>query len=163
MVSQLQKMATELLKAKGYIEDIRINWSQRFLQRHPHLKSRFVALLDKDRVCSEDLEQILRFFELFKSTKAEYNVHDNDVYNMNEKGIMIRVLAKLKVICSRKHKKTCITQQGNKEWVSLIKCISSNRRVLSPYVIFKAKHLLKDLYNKFQQDRGGTIAVSNQG
>jgi hypothetical protein len=163
MVSQLQKMATELLKAKGDMEDIGINWSQRFLQRHPHLKSRFVAPLDKDRVCLEDPKQILRFFELFKSTKAEYNVHDDDVYNIDEKGIMIGVLAKLKVICSHKHKKTRTTQQGSREWVSLIECISSDGRVLSPYVIFKAKHLLKDWYNEFQQDGGGTIAVSDRG
>ena len=74
----------------------------------------------------------------------KHDIHLDDVYNMDEKGIMMGVLAKLKVICSRKHKKMRITQQGKREWVSLIECISSNGRVLSPYVIFKAKALNKD-------------------
>jgi hypothetical protein len=45
----------------------------------------------------------------------------------------------------------------------LIKCISSDRRVLSLYIIFKAKHLLKDWYNEFQKDGEGTCAISNRG
>jgi hypothetical protein len=73
---------------------------------------------------------------------------------MNEKGIIMGVLAKLKVICSRKHKKIRITQQGKKKWVSLIEFISSDRRILSPYVIFKAKILLKAWYNEFREDSG---------
>lgn len=47
--------------------------------------------------------------------------------------------------------------------MSLIECISSDRRVLTLYVIFKAKVLLKDWYNEFRKDRGGTCAVSDRG
>jgi hypothetical protein len=65
LVSQVQKMAKKLLIAKGDTKDLGPNWSQRFLKRHPHLKSRFIAPLDKDRIISEDLGQIRRFFELF--------------------------------------------------------------------------------------------------
>jgi hypothetical protein len=82
---------------------------------------------------------------------------------MDEKGIIMGVLAKLKVICSRKHKKTRTTQQGSREWVSLIEYISSNGRVLSPYVIFKAKQLNKAWYDEFRKDGGGTCAVSDRG
>ncbi|PMD62105.1 uncharacterized protein K444DRAFT_525737, partial [Hyaloscypha bicolor E] len=49
------------------------------------------------------------FFELFQIIKDKYNIHDNDIYNIDEKGIIIGVLAKLKIIYSRKHKKTRIT------------------------------------------------------
>jgi hypothetical protein len=51
---------------------------------------------------------------------------------MDEKGVMVGVLAKLKVVCSRSNKKPYITQLGNREWVSLIECISLDGRVLSP-------------------------------
>jgi hypothetical protein len=74
----------------------------------------------------------------------KHDIHPDDVYNMDEKGIMMGVLAKLKVICSRKYKKTRTTQQGKREWVSLIECISLDGRFLSLYVIFKAKALNKD-------------------
>jgi hypothetical protein len=102
-------MAAELLRAKGDLRPVGTNWSQKYLSRYPLLKSRFVPPLDKSRVIVEDPDQIMRFFELFRTTKEEYGIHNNDVYNMDEKGIMMGVLAKLKVICSRKHKKTRTT------------------------------------------------------
>ena len=39
LVSQLQKMAKELLMAKGDILDLGPTWYQRFLNRHPHFKA----------------------------------------------------------------------------------------------------------------------------
>jgi hypothetical protein len=38
----------------------------------------------------------------------KHGIHPDDIYNMDEKGIMMGVLVKLKVICSRKYKKTRI-------------------------------------------------------
>jgi hypothetical protein len=38
----------------------------------------------------------------------KYNIYPNNVYNINEKGIIIRVLIKLKVIYSRKYNVTLI-------------------------------------------------------
>jgi len=65
MVRQVQQMARELCIAKGDLEDIGLNWTTRFLRRYLQLKSRFVPPLDKDQVLLEDLDQIMRFFELF--------------------------------------------------------------------------------------------------
>jgi hypothetical protein len=65
-----------------------------------------VLLLDKSRVIAEDLDQIIYFFELFQTIKEEYGIYSDDIYNIDKKGIIIGVLAKLKVICSRKYKKT---------------------------------------------------------
>ncbi|KAH8745226.1 hypothetical protein BGZ57DRAFT_714983, partial [Hyaloscypha finlandica] len=62
------------------------------------LKARFVLLLNKDQVISEDLDQIRRFFRLFRTIIDKYDIHEDDVYNMDEKGIIIGVLVKLKVI-----------------------------------------------------------------
>jgi hypothetical protein len=164
MVRQVRAMARELLLAKGDLEPPGSNWTSRFVKRHPHLKSRFVAPLDKDRIISEDPDQIRRFFELFRTTLEKYGIHNDDVYNMDEKGIMMGILAKLKVICARKLKHTRTTQQGSREWVSLLECISSDGRVLTPYVIFKAKHLNKAWYDEFRKhEGGGTCAVSDRG
>jgi hypothetical protein len=74
-----------------------------------------VLLLDKSRVIAEDPDQIMYFFELFRTAKEEYSIYNNNIYNIDKKGIIIRVLAKLKVICLRKHKKTWTIQQGKKE------------------------------------------------
>jgi hypothetical protein len=108
-------MAIELLRARGETGDLYKNWTQGFLCRHPDLKARFVPPLDKDRVLAEDPEQIQRYFDLFRTIKAKYNIHDDDIYNIDEKGVMIGVLAKLCVICSKKNKKPYMTQQGSWE------------------------------------------------
>jgi hypothetical protein len=107
MIHQVQKMAIELLKVQG--EDLeenplRTNWYRGFLNRYPDLKSRIVPPLNKNRIIAEDPEQIARYFELFRTKKVEYNIYNNDVYNIDEKGIMIGILAKVRVICSRKTK-----------------------------------------------------------
>ena len=56
MISQVQKMAKELLITKGDLKELRINQTQKYLKRYPQLKSRFVPLLDKSRVILEDLD-----------------------------------------------------------------------------------------------------------
>ena len=47
------------------------------------------------------------------------------------------VIGKFKVMISKYKKKAYMTQCGNREWVSLIECVSVDGRILSPYIIFK--------------------------
>jgi DDE superfamily endonuclease len=66
---------------------------------------------------------------------------------MDEKGFMQGVIAKQKVVVSRNEHfkgKSFITQCGNREWTSLIKCVSTDGRVLSPWVIFKGVQCKKE-------------------
>lgn len=51
---------------------------------------------------------------------------------MDEKGFMQGVIAKLRVMIFKHEKKSHMTQCDNREWVSLIKCVSMNERVLKP-------------------------------
>lgn len=43
---------------------------------------------------------------------------------MDEKGVMQGVIAKLRVMVSAAERKRFMTKCGNREWVSLIECIS---------------------------------------
>ena len=61
---------------------------------------------------------------------------------MDKKGFMQGVIAKLRVI-SKHQKKLAMTQCGNREWVSLIECISTDGRILKPWIIFQAKQQQK--------------------
>jgi hypothetical protein len=62
---------------------------------------------------------------------------------MDEKGIMMGLIHKTKVIVSileaRKGAIKGRTQPRNQEFVTLIECISLSRRHLSPWVTFKGK------------------------
>jgi len=47
--------------------------------------------------------------------KEEHEIEIEDIYNMNEKGFMQRVIAKLRIMISKYEKKTHMTQCGNRE------------------------------------------------
>jgi hypothetical protein len=62
---------------------------------------------------------------------------------MDEKGVAMGVIGKTRVIVSKYEKNAHMTQYGNREWVSLIECISADGRLLSPWIIFKGKQQQK--------------------
>ena len=153
-------MAEELLRLKGDDEPIGINWPSKFLKRHPSIKSVYVPPLDKERAMAEDPKIIDHWFGLFSQLKEQYNIDHRDVYNMDEKGFLQGFIPKLKVMINKNEKKAYVTQPGNREWVSLIECISMDGRRLSPWVIFKAKQLQRAWYQVFKE---GEITISDNG
>jgi DDE superfamily endonuclease len=58
---------------------------------------------------------------------------------MDEKGVMMGYIGKVKVIVSKYDKKIYMTQPGNREWASLIECISQDGRRTRPWAILKGK------------------------
>ncbi len=65
------------------------------------------------------------WFNLFQSLKKEHEIEIKNIYNMNEKKFMQKVIAKLWIMIF-KYEKTHMTQCDNQEWVSLIEYISMN-------------------------------------
>ena len=61
---------------------------------------------------------------------------------------------------SRHEKKEYITQPGNREWVSIIKCVSAVGRLIQPYIIFKAAIYKRAWFNTFPEVN---IAISENG
>jgi hypothetical protein len=79
---------------------------------------------------------------------------------MDEKGIMMGFIGKVRVIVSKHDKKIYMTQPGNREWVSLIECISLDGRLTRPWVIFKAKQHQKAWFSAFPEVH---IGLSDNG
>ena len=153
-------MAEELLRNKGDSKPIGINWPQKFLRRNPSIKTVYTPPLDKERAMAEDPRIIAHWFDLFVQLKKQYNIEDCDTYNMDEKGFLQGIIPKLKVMIGRHEKKAYMTQPGNREWVSLIECVSMDGRRLTPFIIFKAKQLQKAWNDVLEE---GEITVSDNG
>jgi hypothetical protein len=82
------------------------------------------------------------WFRLFKETCEEYGISNEDIYNIDKKGFMKRIINNLiKVIILRHEAKSFSIQPGNRDWVSVIKCISINGYVLPPFVIFEGQRI----------------------
>lgn len=161
-VSRLRHMAIDILRFRNNYDELGLNWVEKFLQRHPKLTGRFSQPLDKERALSHDPSMVNGWFKLYADTVQRYNIQRADIYNMDEKGFAIGLAGRVKVICPKYDLKAYMNQCGNREWVSLIECISLDGRLLNPYIIFKGKVHLKVWYDDCLQ-KGGTIALSDNG
>ena len=79
---------------------------------------------------------------------------------MDEKGIMMGAAEKARIIISKYEKRQYMTATGSREWISLVECISTIGKALSPWIIFKDKvhkaSWMKTLHS-------GHIALSENG
>jgi len=114
-VKQVRSIAAELLVKKGDDKPVGINWPQKFLKRHPQIKTAYVSSLDKERAMTQNLDILADWFNLFQSLKEEHEIEIEDIYNMNEKKFMQEVIAKLRVMIFKYEKKAHMTQCGNRE------------------------------------------------
>jgi hypothetical protein len=69
-------------------------------------------------------------------------------------------VGKVKVIISKHERKKYITQCGNREWVSVLDCISQGGAKRSTWIIFKGKALLKEWGDHLPN---GHITISDNG
>lgn len=100
-VEQVRFLTQELCQKKGDNAPIGINYTQKFMNRHKDLKTKYIPPLDKERANAQDPVLLQGWFELFQQTKTRFQIQEEDIYNMDEKGFMMGVVAKLKVIISK--------------------------------------------------------------
>lgn len=138
-ISQLQAMASELLRKKGDMKPLGKNWNEKFKSRYPEITSKFCAVRDRQRAAMQDLDILTHWFELYERIKRENNVRDEDTYNMDERGCAIGILGSMRVMCRKGDKKPVLTQDGDRSWVTAIETCSSAGDMLPPLIVFKGK------------------------
>ena len=124
------------------------------------LKAKYVPPIDKERTNAKDYSILSHWFELFARVKAEHNIQEEDIYNMDGKGFLQGAVAKMKVMICKDEMQQYVTQCGNRDWVSLIECVSADGRVLKPWLIFKAKVHQRSWYDELDE---GHICVTENG
>ena len=144
-------MAVELLEEKGDTEPLGKNWQSSFLRRHPELKSKFVAPRDRRRYIAQSRENFMHWFNLYLEQKRKYQVHDDDTWNLDEKGVMMGIAGKVRVILSKYEKNPYSTHPGNREWVTSTECCSLTGRKLGSWTIFKGKAQQKKWYQTMER------------
>jgi hypothetical protein len=159
-VDRLRKMAVELLKDKGDTTDLGTHWTEQFLNRYSEVQSRFVSPLDGRRAEAQDPEIYRHWFQLYKATVEEYKIKPENRYNMDEKGVLMGCIGKVRVIVSKYDKKAFMTEPGSREWVSLIECVSLDGRRTRPWIIFKGKLHQKSWLSLYPDAH---IALSDNG
>lgn len=120
------------------------SWVQRFLLRHPELKSVTGRQIDASRFKETTKPVIENWFEVITSLMKEYGIRREDVYNMDESGYGIGTHESSRVIIDSSLRTRYQAQPGRQEWVSTVECICADGTSIPPLIIFKGAYLLSN-------------------
>jgi hypothetical protein len=73
------------------------NWVTEFTKRRPEIKSRFARKISRQRALCEDPKVISPFFEKLQRFKNEHRILDEDIYNFDETGFAMGLIASTKL------------------------------------------------------------------
>ncbi|XP_077660230.1 uncharacterized protein AFUA_2G03570 [Aspergillus fumigatus Af293] len=92
------------------------------------------------RAKQEDPKVIRQWFETVRKAIQEHGIHEDDIWNFDETGFAMGLCITSKVITAvERSERPRTVIQGNREWVTIIECISSKGTSIPPVVILKGK------------------------
>jgi hypothetical protein len=122
------------------VQEVGEKWAYNFVNRHPKLATRFSRRYNYERAKCEDPKIVQEWFNLVQKTVLENGVDPDDIYNFDETGFAMGLIATAKVVTRAEfYGRRLLLQPGNREWVTSIECIGASGFYLPPLVIFKAK------------------------
>ena len=139
------------------------HWVNRFIKRHPELKSKYTRKYDYQQAKCEDPNLIQAWFTRVKETIQRYGILEEDIYNIDETGFQMGVASTAKVVCGSETRDSYAKalQPGNREWVTAIICINAKGWTLPPQIIFAAANHQSLWYYDLPDDY--VISVSKNG
>lgn len=114
------------------------NWPQAFHKRHLELKARKVKALDWKRHDINIQDKIIHWFEVIRKELHDPVIEPENVYNMDETGVMLSMLGSLKVLVGRDDPRDYRGAGVKRMMVTAIECISADGRSLLPLIIWPA-------------------------
>ena len=130
-----------------HYEPLGKHWVTRFMRRHPQLQTVLPRPIEGACVKDSLYEAIKRYFEHIHSVIDEYNIREENIYNMDESGFAISTIEASKVIIEKQSSSNSIyhqAQPGRQEWVTSVECICMDGSFLPPLIIFKAENFSRD-------------------
>jgi hypothetical protein len=114
------------------------NWAQAFQKRHEELKARKVRAIDWKRHENNIYYKMTEWFEVIGRVLQDPAVLSENVYNMDETGVMLSKLGSVKVLVGREDLRDYRGAGVKRTMVTAIECISADGRSLLPLIIWPA-------------------------
>lgn len=114
------------------------NWARALEKRHPELRARRVRALDWNRHETYTYEKICQWFNTIRDVMERQDVLAENVYNMDETGVMLSLLGCIKVLVGKDDRRDYRGAHVKRETVTAIECISADGRSLAPMIIWPA-------------------------
>ena len=115
------------------------HWVNCFLDCHPDLKQKVTQPLESCRASALNCHTVADFFAKLIHVITKYNIPIKNIYNMDEKGVQLGQGRNVLAIVDRELKMAYQIEQGSREMVTVIECISADGSALNPMVIFPLK------------------------
>ncbi|KAI1525550.1 DDE-1 multi-domain protein [Pyrenophora tritici-repentis] len=114
------------------------NWTQGFEKRHPETQARRVKALDWSRHEKNTYWKITHWFETIGRVLKDPAIFKENVYNMDETGVMLSMLGTVKVLVGKDDMRDYRGARVKRTMVTAIECISGDGRYLDPMIIWPA-------------------------
>ncbi|KAL2887713.1 hypothetical protein HOO65_040050 [Ceratocystis lukuohia] len=131
----VEEMANKLLADRD-ASSVGKRWASNFVKRQPDLKTRFNRRYDYQRAKCEDPAIIRDWFGLVEDTIAKYGITLVDIYNFNEAGFMMGLIASGMVVTGTERRgQAKSAHPGNREWVTAIQAINAEDWAIAPFIV----------------------------
>jgi hypothetical protein len=113
------------------------NWSQSFCKRHPNvLKAGKSSAMDWNRF--DIYEKVVQWFDAIAGVLQNPEVLPENVYNMDETGVMLSKLNSVRVIMDKTNRHGCRGARVKRTTVTAVECVSADGRYLHPMIMWPA-------------------------
>lgn len=113
------------------------NWVHRFRVRHPELKAKWTTGLEKCRAQALNPTAVSGFYDLLEDILETYDIAEENIYNMDEKGIQLGVGKRVLALVDRDQKVVQQVEDGNRELVTVIECVCADGTAIPPSVVYQ--------------------------
>jgi len=147
-LDMVKDMALYLYEKRTGNKRIRVgkNWITRFLDRHPDLATKFSTKLDRQRAHASCPRLLKDYFSKLSSIIRQHNLKPFQIFNMDEKGFLMGIASRAKVLCRRGRKNPRVTHEGTREMVTVVETICAAGFALPPMVMNKGRAQYKGWY-----------------
>jgi hypothetical protein len=140
------------------------NWVTEFTKRRPEIQSKFARKYNYQRALCENPKVIHKWFEQVKQVQMEWGILDEDIYNFDETGFAMGLIATTKVVTrANMPGKPHLIQPGNREWVTTIECVNSMGWGIPSTIIFKGKVYIEGWFDEILLPGDWRIEMSANG
>lgn len=118
-------------------ESLGDTWLRRFRERHPELKVRWSTGLEQCRARALNRTLVGEYFDIIFECIIKYDIPPENIYNMDEKGLLLGLGKRIRAFVDRDQKTVNHLEDGNRELVTVIECVSADGTALKPSVIYQ--------------------------
>ncbi len=145
------------------VEPIGETWVERFLKCYPDYHVKVQQSLDILRYRAHKPEVIEAWFKKLLEVCEKYRIHLSDILNMDKTRFRIGCGGKQKVVTRSACSRCYASSSTNRDYVTVIECVSASKRLLPPMVILPGKNLLEVWVTKTDMPGKLTLATSDTG